>query len=155
MIPLRYWLYIGLVVGALFAINYALDQAYDRGVSDQVALQAKVDGLLTDLRNADKERIENDTRNRIQTITADADHARNIAYGLRGQLDEIKRIASDHTGTFAPGTSARDAVLLLADLLQQCGERYTKMAGFADAAHEAGKACERQYDSLRIDHQKK
>lgn len=155
MIPLRYWLYIGCVLGALFAVNYALDQAYDRGTENQIALQAKVDGMLTDVRNAEKVRIENDTRNRLQAITADADHARDLADGLRGQLAEIKRIASDHAGPFTTGTTARDAVLLLADLLTECGQRYTTMARFADAAHVAGQTCERQYDALKIDALKK
>lgn len=149
MIPLRYWLYIGGVLVALFAANYAMDQAYDHGVNDARQIQQKADDLRLDLNNAEKERIENDAQKRIKASAAAADHARDTADGLRGQLDSIKRIASDASGSFAPGASARDAVLLLADLLRQCGERYTTMARFADAAHDAGRTCEQSYDSLK------
>lgn len=149
MIPTRYWVYIGVVLAAFFAANWALDQAYDHGVNDTKAIQAKADDLRLDLNNAEKERIENEARKNIALADAAADHARAAADVLRGQLNEIKRIASNASGTFAAGTTARDAVVLLADLLRQCGERYTRMAEFADAAHNAGRTCETSYDSLK------
>lgn len=149
MIGLKYWIAIGGVVALVAAGNLALSQAYDHGQADQQARQARVDSLLTDLRNAEKEQIENAAQKRIAAAGADRDRAVSAAAGLRGELTEIKRIARNASGAFATGGTARDAVVVLADMLDQCGERYRRVAGFADAAHNAGLTCQAQYKSIK------
>lgn len=149
MIPVRYWLAIAAVAGLFIGGNMMLSKAYDHGVADQKQTQAQVDQFFADLRNAEKEKIEDEARK--QVAAAEHAHANAVAAnaGLQQQLYHIKQLAQNATGTFTPGVSARNAVVLLADLLRQCGEKYTELAGFADVAHTAGKTCQQQYNSLR------
>lgn len=148
MIPVRYWVMIGAVIALVVGFNHLLTTAYDRGVSDQIAIQTKADDLRLDLNNAEKVKIEQDAQQQVNAANAAADRSAASADRLRNQLDTIKRIASNASGTFPVGTTATDAVRVLADLLRQCGERYQRVAKFADAARNAGATCERSYDSL-------
>lgn len=151
MIPLRHWIYIGVVVALVAGANWALTQAYNNGVADQVALQEKIDALRLDINNAEKTRIEQKALFDVAAADAAADRANTANNGLQRELDTIKRIAADAAGPLAAGTSARNAVILLADLLGQCGERYKRMAVFADKSHQAGRTCQAQYESLRAE----
>lgn len=146
---LKHWLAIGAVVALVVAGQLALTKAYNEGVSFQKGVQERADGLLTDLRNAEKERIEDDAQKRIAGADAARDRAVAARTGLQQQLADIKRYAEEHSGVVTAGGSARDAVVLLADMLGQCAARYEQMAGFADKAHNAGLTCQAQYQSLR------
>lgn len=149
LIPLKHWLMIGAIAALVVAGNVALTKAYNDGVEFQKTLQSRADLLFTDLRNAEKERIESEAQKRVAGANADRDRAVTANTGLQRQLAEIKRIAQEHSGTIGAGGSARDAVVLLAQLLGECSDRYNQMAGFADAAHNAGRTCQAQYNSLR------
>ena len=149
MIPIRTWVYIALVIVTLIGVDRVLVGVFNAGVNHEKLLQDERNRKERDKNDAEKQRIEKQTAERLARSAADADRARTTANGLQRQLDEIKRIARDTAGPLAPGTSARDAVVLLADLLQQCSDRYTRMAVFADTTHAAGIACEQSYDSLK------
>lgn len=146
---LKHWLAIAAVVALVVAGQLALSKAYNEGVAFQKGIQAQADNLLADLRNAEKERIENDAQKRITVANDSRDRAIAARAGLQKQLASIKQYAEDHTGVITPGGTARDAVVLLADMLGQCAERYQRVAGFADEAHNAGLTCQAQYKSLR------
>lgn len=149
MIPIRTWIYIALVIVTLIGVDRVLVGVFNAGVNHEKLLQDERNRKERDKNDDEKRLIEKQAAERLARISADADHARALSNGLQRQLDDIKRIARDAAGPLAPGTSARDAVVLLADLLQQCSDRYTNMAKFADAAHAAGAACEQSYDSLK------
>ncbi len=142
---------IGLVLAALLTAGgiYALNQAYDRGVSDTLARQAQDQQDENNRRQAEKERIETNAKKDLENAKADADRARDAANSLRGELARVKRLAENRSGVVAAGGSAYDAVILLADLLDQCSNKYSEMAEFADSAHGNGKRCAAQYNSLR------
>lgn len=146
---LKHWLAIGAVVALVVAGQLALTKAYNEGVEFQKGIQAQADVLLADLRNAEKERIEDNAKKRIAGADAARDRAVAARAGLQQQLAAIKQYAEEHSGIVTPGGTARDAVVLLADMLGQCAARYQQMAGFADKAHNAGLTCQAQYQSLK------
>lgn len=149
MIPIRTWVYIALVVVTLIGVDRVLVGVFNAGVNHEKLLQDERNRKERDKNDAEKQHIEQQAAERLARVNSDVDRARAVSNGLQRQLDDIKRIARDAAGPLAPGTSARDAVVLLADLLQQCSERYTRVAKFADTAHAAGAACEQSYDSLK------
>lgn len=151
MVNFKIYAVIGLVLVAVLTAAgwYALDAAYDRGVADTLATQAQDQQEENNRRQAEKERIETDAKKDLEVAKADADRARASADSLREQLARVKRLAENRSGAFADSGSAYNAVLLLADLLDQCSGKYREMAEFADTAHGNGKRCAAQYNSLR------
>lgn len=149
---LRYWKVIALaavLTAAFFYHSHKVSQAYTDGIAYQKNEQAKADKLRSEELQAEKERIEKDAKDKIKAAEAAAAKSASSRDGLRQELDRIKRIAESNTGLVSPGSTARDAVILLADMLGQCSERYQRMAEFADKAHGQGQRCETSYNSLR------
>lgn len=89
------------------------------------------------------------------TLTADRDRARAAERRLREQLATITSRYRTLDATGADSTPAGkqspagDAIGVLADVLGRADQRAGELADFADRAHAAGLACERDYDSAR------
>lgn len=89
------------------------------------------------------------------SIAADRDRALTSERSLRKQLDTIaKRYRADGTPSANPAAAehqppAGDAIGVLTKLLGESDERSGILADFADRAHAAGLACERDYDAAR------
>lgn len=102
--------------------------------------------------------IENDAKEarRVQaTLTADRDRALASERRVR---DQLTAITGSYRALVAAGADAAaaghqppadDAVGVLADVLGRADRRAGVLAAFADAAHAAGAACERNYDAAR------
>ena len=109
------------------------------------ALQATIDKQDQDARHAE------------QTRLADRAAADAAADRLREQLATITRsasagarVASGDAASLARERAAADVTTrVLADVLASLDARAGALAGFADAAHAAGLACERAYTSAR------
>ena len=88
-------------------------------------------------------------------IAADRDRARAAEHRLRDQLATlVQRYRADGTPSANPAAAgqqppAGDAIGVLADVLGRADRRAGVLAAFADAAHAAGAACERDYDAAR------
>ena len=109
------------------------------------ALQATIDKQDQDARHAQAQHAADRAaataaagrlRERLATIT------RAASAGARVQADSNSRAARERE---AADATAR----VLADVLQRADDRAGALAGFADAAHAAGLACQRAYASAR------
>lgn len=156
----RIWPYIVAIVVTLILGLYAyvqfqedLQHQYDLGVeAGRTELKGEYEVKADQLRrklSKDKEEIERNAQANIEASQADAALARDSADRLRRTLSEIRGIASNTGISFPSGTSTTEAVRLLADMLEESNRAYIETAEFADAAYDAGKTCELQYDTLR------
>lgn len=152
------WLVLIVVTVLLYLFaqhkwNEALETKYNAGVKD--GKQAVVDeyenkaAQLRNKLNIDKGKIEYEAHQNIEVANRDAQSARDAADSLQRTLDKIRSIASRAGATVTTSTSTTKAVDLLADMLVKSNRRANQYAEFADRAFEAGRTCERQYDSLR------
>ena len=88
-------------------------------------------------------------------LAADRDRARAAEHRLRDQLATlVQRYRADGTPSANPAAAgqqppAGDAIGVLADVLGRADQRAGELADFADRAHAAGLACERDYDAAR------
>jgi hypothetical protein len=158
----RFWLV--LLVSALLAYSGGrwqqsrADAAKYDGERTKAALSAAVDQVKA----VDRARAEEQRRTAAQTEIANAaiqnakaaqadaraaDAARRELLARATALANAARRPgdSDAVGGSAPAFNAAD---LLADVLGKIDQRAQEVAEFADAAHIAGQACERSYDSL-------
>lgn len=89
------------------------------------------------------------------SIAADRDRARAAEQRLRDQLATlVNRYRADRAPSANPAAAgqqppAGDAIGVLADVLGRADQRAGELADFADRAHAAGLACERDYDAAR------
>ena len=96
-----------------------------------------------------------EAKNAQTRIAADRDRALTSERSLRKQLDAIAQRyrALVAAGADSPAAGqqppAGDPIGVLADVLGRADRRAGVLAAFADAAHAAGLACERDYDSAR------
>lgn len=92
---------------------------------------------------------------RLARLSVEASARRAVAadVSLRG---ELARLASRARAAGADPAAAGDrqaadaAVPVLAGLLEQCSERRTELARYADEARIAGLACQRAYEGLTV-----
>ena len=138
--------------------NARLSAAYAQAEADarqqalehERAIAAKEQSLTATLEANAKE-----TRRVQSTLTADRDRARAAERRLREQLATITSRYRTLDATGADSTPAGkqspagDAIGVLADVLGRADRRAGVLAAFADAAHAAGAACERDYDAAR------
>jgi hypothetical protein len=131
----------------------SMQERYNAGVKDgKEAVADEYANKAAQLRNnwaIDKGRLEYEAQQRINAAKADADKSRESARGLQRTLDQVRSIADRAGVSVGPGTSTAKAINLLADLLEQSNDRSRQYAEFADAAYEAGRTCEIQYDEMR------
>ena len=128
-------------------IDYG-DQRYEAGHAKAIADQKSADEKEEVRRNAEKQKIQADAQQRVDAARNDAIAAESSAKRLRGELDRIRQLASQYTGTQSSGKTAREVVVMLAQLLDESNDAYRRTAGEADRYYNAGLVCERQYDSL-------
>lgn len=121
-----------------YAAGYAQAQA-DRKAEDDKARQQD---------EQEKETNEREAQQRIDKARNDALDAAARTGRLQQQLVAIREQLRQYNATVGAGTSAADTGVLLADVLSKSLERNRQLAEYADRAAEAGRVCEKQYDSL-------
>jgi len=131
---------------------------YAKAESDARRQALEHERELTTLEQTLTATIETDAKEarRVQaTLTADRDRAIASERRVRDQLTTItgsyRALVAAGADTAAAGQqpSAGDAIGVLADVLGRCDARAGILAAFADEAHAAGLACERNYDAAR------
>ncbi|KWB50525.1 DUF2514 family protein [Burkholderia ubonensis] len=153
----RIWLVViaGIVAG--LAGGYFKGHR-DADQSAKVAAQAKqIDELATE---RDEFRRQSAVQQEIATHAAkerdearvDAAAAASAADGLRRQVAALVA-GIRRSATSAGGSSAGDALDLLADVLGRADARAGELATIADERGIAGQQCERSYDALTSDAQ--
>lgn len=121
-----------------YAAGYAKAQA-DRKVEDDKARK-----------HDEQEKVTNEleAQQRIDKARNDALDAAARAGRLQQQLVAIREHLRQYNAIVGAGPSAADTGVLLADVLSKSLERNRQLAEYADRASEAGRVCEKQYDSL-------
>ena len=115
--------------------------------------QAQVDQKQADdkaRKHDEQEKVinEREAQQRIDQARNDALDASARAGRLQQQLVAIREQLRQYNAIVGAGPSAADTGVLLADLLSKSLERNRQLAEYADRAAEAGRVCEKQYDSL-------
>lgn len=137
-----------LVVGGVVAWNVHGERQYNAGYA-----QAKTDRKAEDdkaRQHDEQEKATNERKaqQRIDQARNDALDAAARAGRLQQQLVAIREQLRQYNAIVGAGPSAADTGVLLADLLSKSLERNRQLAEYADRAAEAGRVCEKQYDSL-------
>lgn len=150
-----YWkqLLIVLMLAVLAAgcriawVNHG-ETRYAAGYAQAQADQKQADAKLRSLKEQEKATNEREAQQRIDQARNDALDAAARAGRLQQQLVAIREQLRQYNATVGAGTSAADTGVLLADVLSKSLERNRQLAEYADRAAEAGRVCEKQYDSL-------
>lgn len=100
-------------------------------------------------RAAAVEGIRREARERIDQVESDAADNAADAAGLRKQLAERTRRATQGASACPGGSPATSTLLLYSELLDRADARASELAGEADRRRVAGMACEDQYNSLQ------
>ncbi|MEP8720196.1 DUF2514 domain-containing protein [Enterobacter kobei] len=137
-----------LVIGGVVAWNVHGSRQYDAGYTQAQADQKQADAKLRSLKEQEKATNEREAQQRIDQARNDALDAAARAGRLQQQLVAIREQLRQYNATVGAGTSAADTGVLLADVLSKSLERNRQLAEYADRAAEAGRVCEKQYDSL-------
>ncbi|OCO64358.1 endopeptidase [Citrobacter freundii] len=137
-----------LVITAVIAWNVHSDRQYASGYA-----QAKTDRKAEDDKarqhdEQEKATNEREAQKRIDQARNDALDAAARAGRLQQQLFAIREQLRQYNATVGAGASAADTGVLLTDVLSKSLERNRQLAEYADRAAEAGRVCEKQYDSL-------
>lgn len=150
-----YWkqLLIAVMLAALAAggriawVNHGETQ-YAAGYGQAKKDQQEADAKLRSLNEKEKATNEREAQQRIDRARNDALDAAARAGRLQQQLVAIRDQLRQYNATIGVGSSAADTGVLLTDVLGQSLERNRQLAEYADRAAEAGRVCERQYDTL-------
>lgn len=150
-----YWkqLFIVVMLAALAAggriawVNHGETQ-YATGYGQAKKDQQVADELSRQQIEKEKATNEHEAQQRIDRARNDALDAAARAGRLQQQLVAIRDQLRQYNATVGAGSSAADTGVLLADVLGQSLERNRQLAEYADRAAEAGRVCERQYDTL-------
>lgn len=123
-------------------------------VAAQMAAQAEAQRNAREeeeRRRREHDEIANEAAERIRQAQADAARAAVAAGKLRAHVAALAAScgAAAHPPIAAGSAPASGPGLLLADLFQRIDDRAGELARYADAAREAGRACERAYEALR------
>lgn len=137
-----------LVAGGVIAWNVHGSRQYDAGYAKAQADQKQADEKVRAQRDQEKATNEREAQQRIDQARNDALDAAARAGRLQQQLVAIREQLRQYNATVGAGTSAADTGVLLADVLSKSLERNRQLAEYADRAVEAGRVCEKQYDSL-------
>ncbi|EBU7576499.1 DUF2514 domain-containing protein [Citrobacter portucalensis] len=137
-----------LVVSGVVAWNVHGGRQYASGYA-----QAKTDRKAEDDKARQHDEQEKATNEReaqraLDKARNDALDAAARAGRLQQQLVAIREQLRQYNATVGAGPSAADTGVLLADVLSKSLERNRQLAEYADRAAEAGRVCEKQYDSL-------
>ncbi|EAA8157658.1 DUF2514 domain-containing protein [Salmonella enterica] len=137
-----------LVITAVIAWNVHGDWQYAAGYAQAKADQKEADAKLRLQKEQEKASNEREAQQRIDQARNDALDAAARAGRLQQQLVAIREQLRQYNATVGTGSSAADTGVLLADVLSKSLERNRQLAEYADRAAEAGRVCEKQYDSL-------
>ena len=129
-------------------VNHGETQ-YAAGYVQAQADQKQADAKLRLLKEQEKATNEREAQQRIDQARNDALDAAARAGRLQQQLVAIREQLRQYNATVGAGASAADTGVLLTDVLGQSLDRTRQLAEYADRAAEAGRVCERQYDSLK------
>lgn len=136
-----------LATSGVVAWNVHGSRQYDAGYA-----QAKEDRKTEDERvrqhyEQEKAINERESQQRIDQARNDALDAA-ARWRLQQQLVAIREQLRHYNAIVGAGSSAADTGVLLADVLSKSLERNRQLAEYADRAAEAGRVCEKQYDTL-------
>lgn len=164
LVPVRFWLYAGIAVGAFFGYQWwaghqrdigrqEVQAKWDASVSQQQAdaLAQARDNAKETLRRIDRQQEAQHAFDKdAAQARADAVAAAGTAGRLRDDLAAITagRTPSD-TATSSDGEAARATVTLLADMLVGMEQDGRGLAAALDASRAAGLQCSRAYEALR------
>lgn len=137
-----------LVITAVIAWNVHGDRQYAAGYAQAMEDQKEADAKLRLQKEQEKASNEREAQQRIDQARNDALDAADRAGRLQQQLVAIREQLRQYNATVGTGSSAADTGVLLADVLSKSLERNRQLAEYADRAAEAGRVCEKQYDSL-------
>ncbi|KTJ26599.1 endopeptidase [Enterobacter hormaechei subsp. steigerwaltii] len=137
-----------LVIVGVVAWSIHGDRQYGAGYAQAQADQKQADAKLRSLKEQEKATNEREAQQRIDQARNDALDAAARAGRLQQQLVAIREQLRQYNATVGSGASAADTGVLLADVLSKSLERNRQLAEYADRAAEAGRVCEKQYDSL-------
>lgn len=151
----KHWRQLAIIIivatGALWArseiISYG-EQQYAVGYAKAVAEQKAADEQEEQRRDAEKQKIQADAQQRLDTARNDAIAAESSAKRLRGELDRIRQLASQYAGTQSSGKTTREVVVMLTQLLDESNDAYRRTAEEADRYYNSGLTCQKQYESL-------
>lgn len=166
LLDIRAWLAIAcaalvlMVAGQQVRVSHAkaataavvAELATTRAQYAQAAQKAEADARAEESRReAEKQEVVDAARKQSEDAIAAVSRADAAADGLRSQLAKysaaIRSATNPGAGKGSPPAGA--ALDLLIGVLQRSDEATGELARFADAAHIAGSACERQYDALK------
>ncbi|WP_336709649.1 MULTISPECIES: DUF2514 domain-containing protein [unclassified Cedecea] len=139
-----------LVAGARWAWVSHGQAQYASGYAQAKAEQRRADDAAKKQREQEKANNERDAQQRIDQARNDALDAANRAGRLQQQIAAIRKQLGEYNAAVGAGPSAGETGVLLADVLSKSLERNRQLAEYADRAAEAGRVCERQYDSLTV-----
>lgn len=155
-ILIKYWKPLALIVVALLLALWCWhkvtdygDQRYADGKAQAIADQKSADAKEEVRRNAEKQKIQADAQQRIDSARRDAVNAAASADRLRAETDRIRKLAERYTGTQPAGVSTGKVINMLAELLDQSNDAYRRAAEEADRYYNSGLTCQAQYNSLR------
>lgn len=137
-----------LVIGGVVSWNVHGDRQYAAGYAQAQADQKQADDKARSQRDQEKATNEREAQRAIDQARNDALDAAARAGRLQQQLVAIREQLRQYNATVGAGASAADTGVLLADVLSKSLERNRQLAEYADRAAEAGRVCEKQYDSL-------
>ena len=137
-----------LVVGGRLAwVNHGETQ-YEAGYAQAKADRKAEDDKARQHDEQEKATNEREAQRALDRARNDALDAAARAGRLQQQLVAIREQLRQYNATVGAGTSAADTGVLLAEVLSKSLERNRQLAEYADRAAEAGRVCEKQYDSL-------
>lgn len=146
-LEIRLLLIAAAVAALLFGFNRFIAGQQQIGADRAQAAQLKADSAERDRRDAAMVEVNNDAQrwqNRRVDDTRSLDGAaarlRDRATAAIGQECRPAPVAASAPADAPPGVCA--------ELLAKADERLRLLAATADASYDAGKACERAYDSL-------
>jgi hypothetical protein len=156
----RVWLAFGLAV--LLAVvgftSYRSGKATvraewnrERATLAELARKVEANARTEEQRRTEAaERIAHEADQALARARADAAAAVAAAGGLRNRIAALTAAGrtAAHSGTDAGREAASDAIGVFANVLGQADRMAGEYAAFADQAHAAGTACQRQYESL-------
>ncbi|EJB9160670.1 DUF2514 domain-containing protein [Salmonella enterica] len=128
-------------------VNHGETQ-YAAGYAQAQEDQKQADDKARKHDEQEKATNEREAQQRIDKARNDALDAAARAGRLQQQLVAIREQLRQYNSTVGAGASAADTGVLLADVLSKSLERNRQLAEYADRASEAGRVCEKQYDSL-------
>ncbi|EKG8622758.1 DUF2514 domain-containing protein [Escherichia coli] len=137
-----------LVVGGVVAWDVHGSRQYDAGYAQAKEDRKDEDERIRQHYEQEKATNEREAQQRIDQARNDALDAAARAGRLQQQLFAIREQLRQYNAIVDAGTSAADTGVLLADVLSKSLERNRQLAEYADRAAEAGRVCEKQYDTL-------